>query len=113
MLNTGLERSHTARHSFPAANPNDQNPPGNTLYVGNLPPDTQEEELKDLFSKQRGYKRLSFRNTRNGPMCFVEFEDVRTAGKALNELYGYRLSNSKKTGIRLSFSKDPLGVHSG
>ncbi|KAL2868189.1 uncharacterized protein BJX67DRAFT_63424 [Aspergillus lucknowensis] len=105
--------AHTARHSFPAANPNDMNPPCNTLYVGNLPPDTQEEELKALFSKQRGYKRLCFRNKQNGPMCFVEFEDVRTAGKTLNELYGYKLSNSIKTGIRLSFSKNPLGVRSG
>ncbi|KAL4784658.1 hypothetical protein BJX76DRAFT_215950 [Aspergillus varians] len=104
---------HTTRHSFPAANPNDMNPPCNTLYVGNLPPDTQEEELKALFSKQRGYKRLCFRNKQNGPMCFVEFEDVRTAGKTLNELYGYKLSNSIKTGIRLSFSKNPLGVRSG
>ncbi|KAL4955180.1 hypothetical protein BDW69DRAFT_125960 [Aspergillus filifer] len=104
---------HTPRHSFPAANPNDMNPPCNTLYVGNLPPDTQEEELKALFSKQRGYKRLCFRNKQNGPMCFVEFEDVRTAGKTLNELYGYKLSNSIKTGIRLSFSKNPLGVRSG
>ncbi|KAF7593238.1 cell cycle RNA binding protein whi3 [Aspergillus hancockii] len=104
---------HTARHSLPAANPNDMNPPCNTLYVGNLPPDASEEELKALFMKQRGYKRLCFRNKQNGPMCFVEFEDVGTAGKSLNELYGYKLSNSIKTGIRLSFSKNPLGVRSG
>ncbi|PYH41685.1 RNA-binding protein [Aspergillus saccharolyticus JOP 1030-1] len=104
---------HMHRHSLPAANPNDMNPPCNTLYVGNLPPDTSEEELKALFSKQRGYKRLCFRNKQNGPMCFVEFDDVGTAGKALNELYGVKLSNSIKTGIRLSFSKNPLGVRSG
>ncbi|KAE8145890.1 hypothetical protein BDV25DRAFT_170164 [Aspergillus avenaceus] len=104
---------HTTRHSLPAANPNDMNPPCNTLYVGNLPPDASEEELKALFMKQRGYKRLCFRNKQNGPMCFVEFEDVGTAGKSLNELYGYKLSNSIKTGIRLSFSKNPLGVRSG
>ncbi|KAL4888801.1 hypothetical protein BDV59DRAFT_187816 [Aspergillus ambiguus] len=103
---------HTPRHSYPAANPNDMNPPCNTLYVGNLPPDASEEELKALFIKQRGYKRLCFRNKQNGPMCFVEFEDVGTAGKTLTELYGYRLSNSAKTGIRLSFSKNPLGVRS-
>ncbi|KAJ5463067.1 hypothetical protein N7475_008011 [Penicillium sp. IBT 31633x] len=100
---------HTPRHSLPAANPNDLNPPCNTLYVGNLPPDTSEEELKALFSKQRGYKRLCFRNKQNGPMCFVEFDEVAMASKALNELYGYKLSNSVKTGIRLSFSKNPLG----
>lgn len=98
---------------FPPANPADQNPPCNTLYVGNLPVDTSEEELKALFSKQRGYKRLCFRTKQNGPMCFVEFEDVSFATKALNELYGHLLHNSVKGGIRLSFSKNPLGVRSG
>ncbi|KAK4219006.1 hypothetical protein QBC37DRAFT_273515 [Rhypophila decipiens] len=100
-------------HNFPPANPADQNPPCNTLYVGNLPIDTSEEELKAMFSKQRGYKRLCFRTKGNGPMCFVEFEDVSFATKALNELYGQPLHNSVKGGIRLSFSKNPLGVRSG
>ncbi|KAK3693643.1 hypothetical protein B0T22DRAFT_368303 [Podospora appendiculata] len=100
-------------HNFPPANPADQNPPCNTLYVGNLPIDTSEEELKAMFSKQRGYKRLCFRTKQNGPMCFVEFEDVTFATKALHELYGQPLHNSVKGGIRLSFSKNPLGVRSG
>ncbi|TDZ21375.1 Cell wall integrity protein scw1 [Colletotrichum orbiculare MAFF 240422] len=101
------------RHNFPPVNPADQNPPCNTLYVGNLPIDTSEEELKAMFSKQRGYKRLCFRTKQNGPMCFVEFEDVSFATKALHELYGHPLHNSVKGGIRLSFSKNPLGVRSG
>src|SRR5690606_4316577 len=88
----------------------DQNPPCNTLYVGNLPMNTSEDELKALFSRQRGYKRLSFRTKSNGPMCFVEFEDIAFATRALNELYGRGLSTSVKGGIRLSFSKNPLGV---
>jgi hypothetical protein len=100
-------------NNFPPANPADQNPPCNTLYVGNLPLDTSEEELKALFSRQRGYKRLCFRTKQNGPMCFVEFEDVTFATKALHELYGQLLHNSVKGGIRLSFSKNPLGVRSG
>ncbi|KAK4239155.1 hypothetical protein C8A03DRAFT_14443 [Achaetomium macrosporum] len=99
-------------NNFPPANPADQNPPCNTLYVGNLPVDTSEEELKAMFSKQRGYKRLCFRTKQNGPMCFVEFEDVTCATKALHELYGMPLHNSVKGGIRLSFSKNPLGVRS-
>lgn len=70
-------------HNFPPRNPADYNPPCNTLYVGNLPIDTSEDELKSLFSKQRGYKRLCFRTKQNGPMCFVEFEDVSFATKAL------------------------------
>jgi RNA recognition motif-containing protein len=101
------------RHNYPPVNPADQNPPCNTLYVGNLPIDTSEDELKALFSKQRGYKRLCFRTKQNGPMCFVEFEDVSFATKALNELYGVQLHNSVKGGIRLSFSKNPLGVRAG
>lgn len=113
--NTGYPQyaQHFARPTYPPVNPADQNPPCNTLYVGNLPMDTSEDELKAVFSKQRGYKRLCFRTKQNGPMCFVEFEDTSFATKALNELYGYMLHNSVKGGIRLSFSKNPLGVRSG
>lgn len=110
----------------PPANPADQNPPCNTLYVGNLPPDATETELRTLFSPQKGFRRLSFR-TKNqslanpsstshnhGPMCFVEFEDVAHATRALAELYGRALprpnGSNGKGGIRLSFSKNPLGV---
>jgi len=105
--------SNFSQPQYPPVNPADQNPPCNTLYVGNLPIDTSEDELKSLFSKQRGYKRLCFRTKQNGPMCFVEFEDVSFATKALHELYGHPLHNSIKGGIRLSFSKNPLGVRPG
>lgn len=108
-----VNSQHYPRHNYPPVNPADQNPPCNTLYVGNLPVDTSEDELKAMFSKQRGYKRLCFRTKQNGPMCFVEFEDVSFATKALNELYGHLLHNSVKGGIRLSFSKNPLGVRTG
>jgi hypothetical protein len=113
--NAGYQQypQHFTRHNYPPVNPADQNPPCNTLYVGNLPMDTSEDELKAVFSKQRGYKRLCFRTKQNGPMCFVEFEDVSFATKALNELYGHPLHNSVKGGIRLSFSKNPLGVRTG
>ncbi|KAG8158115.1 hypothetical protein KVR01_011876 [Diaporthe batatas] len=94
----------------PPANPADMNPPCNTLYVGNLPMDSNEDELKNIFSRQRGYKRLCFRLKANGPMCFVEFDDISSATRALNELDGVPLTNSIKGGIRLSFSKNPLGV---
>ncbi|CAL1700101.1 unnamed protein product [Somion occarium] len=101
-------------------NPGDQNPPINTLYVGNLPtspasggspPTILEERLRDLFSKRPGYRKLCFRQKSNGPMCFVEFEDVAYATQALKELYGHTLDGLVKGGgIRLSYSKNPLGV---
>lgn len=98
----------------------DQNPPINTLYVGNLPAthpppgfpqDHLEEALRELFSSQPGYRRLCFKMKNNGPMCFAEFEDVAFATRALNDLYGNTLNGLiKGGGIRLSYSKNPLGV---
>lgn len=90
----------------------DSNPPCNTLYVGNLPTQTSEDELKAIFSKQQGYKRMCFRTRQNGPLCLVEFEDVAFATYALNNLDGYLLHGSTTSGILLSFSKNPLGVPS-
>ncbi|KAK3834877.1 MAG: hypothetical protein JOS17DRAFT_682083 [Linnemannia elongata] len=111
----GINNSNTspglASPAFRApVNPGDQNPPCNTLYVGNLPMNTSEDELRTLFSRCVGYRRMCFRTKSNGPMCFVEFENVECATQALNDLYGNPLSNSVKGGIRLSFSKNPLGV---
>ncbi|KAG8525747.1 uncharacterized protein KY384_000507 [Bacidia gigantensis] len=121
MQSNGISaQSYQVRHQqfqrthMPPVNPADQNPPCNTLYIGNLPIDTSEDELKQMFSRCRGYKRLCFRTKSNGPMCFVEFEDISFATKALNDLYGIPLHNSgNRGGIRVSFSKNPLGVRSG
>ncbi|KAJ7129210.1 hypothetical protein C8R44DRAFT_665810, partial [Mycena epipterygia] len=105
----------------------DQNPPINTLYVGNLPAlptagsssgmpagltmEYLEGALRELFGGCAGFRQMSFRPKGNGPMCFVEFEDVGYATKTLNELYGNTLGGLiKGGGIRLSYSKNPLGV---
>ncbi|KAJ7693812.1 hypothetical protein B0H17DRAFT_1199506 [Mycena rosella] len=102
----------------------DQNPPINTLYVGNLPAlgagatssstptmEHLEGALRELFGACAGFRQMSFRPKGNGPMCFVEFEDVSYATKTLNELYGHTLGGLiKGGGIRLSYSKNPLGV---
>ncbi|OCF32306.1 hypothetical protein I316_05974 [Kwoniella heveanensis BCC8398] len=99
------------------SNPADQNPPINTLYVGNLPaisppthpPNFLEESLRALFARSPGFKRMSFRQKINGPMCFVEFEEVLYASQAIKELYGHTLGGLVKGGIRLSYSKNSLG----
>ncbi|KAJ7771096.1 hypothetical protein DFH07DRAFT_734821 [Mycena maculata] len=103
----------------------DQNPPINTLYVGNLPVlpapgggaglgltmEHLEGVLRELFGTCAGFRQMSFRPKGNGPMCFVEFDDVGYATKTLNELYGHTLGGLiKGGGIRLSYSKNPLGV---
>lgn len=115
-------------------NPSDQNPPINTLYVGNLPntaPATGfgpnlEESLRLLFSQCPGYRKLVYKYKNGNPMCFVEvkrvhtvsgatliynqFDDVSHATNALNDLYGNQVNGLVKSGIRLSYSKNPLGV---
>lgn len=40
----------------------------------------------------------------------MQFEDVAFASKALAELYGHSVNGLVKGGIRLSYSKNPLGV---
>ncbi|KAK6602332.1 hypothetical protein H4I95_07434 [Botrytis cinerea] len=60
----------------------------------------------------KGFKRLCLGTEQNGPMCFVEFEDVAFATKCTQEINGTSLQNSTKGGIWLSFSKNPLGVRS-
>nr|XP_018266045.1 uncharacterized protein I303_00014 [Kwoniella dejecticola CBS 10117]OBR88203.1 hypothetical protein I303_00014 [Kwoniella dejecticola CBS 10117] len=109
--------SESGRGLLGGSNPADQNPPINTLYVGNLPaisppthpPNFLEESLRGLFSRCPGFKRMSFRQKINGPMCFVEFEEVVYASQAIKELYGHNLGGLVKGGIRLSYSKNSLG----
>ncbi|KAJ1901035.1 hypothetical protein LPJ71_005732 [Coemansia sp. S17] len=94
-----------------SVNSNDQNPPCNTIYVGNLPFGAKEDELFMIFRNSLGYKRMSYRAKPNsGPMCFVEFENIDFATLAMNEHDGRMLTNSVNGGIRLSYSKNPLGV---
>ncbi|KAN0063970.1 hypothetical protein ACQY0O_003576 [Thecaphora frezii] len=94
----------------------DNHPPGNTLFVGNLPSSASnvvlvqiEDQLRSVFSSRRGFRQFSFRLKSNGPMCFVEFDDVHCASAAMSELNGNSLGGAiKNGGIRLSFSKNPL-----
>ncbi|PVV00641.1 hypothetical protein BB560_004968, partial [Smittium megazygosporum] len=109
----GLSKMEKSKSSTGGYGLNDQNPPCNTLYVGNLAAGTMESELRALFEVVPGYKRMCFRTKPNsGPMCFVEFIDILHATKAMNSLNGTRISTSSTSGIRLSYSKNPLGVRS-
>jgi len=109
-FNARTNQGAYTKRILPTINLADQNPPCSTLYVGNLPMGAPEQEVRAVFSRQRGYRRLRFYNKPKGPMCFVEFEDIGSATKALCELYGHNLSNSVHGGLRLSFSKSQLGI---
>lgn len=68
--------------------------------------------LRNAFSRCPGFKRLQFRSKSNGPIVFVEFVDTAHATRAMQELYGHTLGGLVKGGIRLSYSRNPLGVRS-
>jgi len=89
----------------------DHNSTCNTICVTNLPPDASEDDLKAIFSKERGFKRLCFRNKQNGPVCFVEFENVDFAVYTFLFL-DEDLPNGIIAHAQLGFAKQPLGVRS-
>ncbi|PTB41614.1 hypothetical protein M441DRAFT_68632 [Trichoderma asperellum CBS 433.97] len=91
--------------------PINENSPCTTLYVYNLPIDVSMEELKAIFSKQQGYKKIVFRATQTIPLYFIEFDDSSSAMKALLGLHGKAQSFHKtvKGVIRLSFASNFRG----
>ncbi|GAY58567.1 hypothetical protein CUMW_187980 [Citrus unshiu] len=50
------------------------NPPCNTLFIGNLGESINEEELRGLFSAQPGFKQMKVLRQERHTVCFIEFE---------------------------------------
>ena len=57
----------------------------NRLYVSNLDMQTNEDDLKKLFSKFGIVKELTLKEKHNYKFCFIELEDQRDAETALKE----------------------------
>ncbi|XP_020599026.1 RNA-binding protein with multiple splicing [Phalaenopsis equestris] len=85
------------------------NPPCNTLFVGNLGENVTEEELRGLFSAQPGYKQMKILRHDRSTVCFIEFDDVASATGVHIKLQGAVLPSAGHTGIRIQFSKNPFG----
>ncbi|KAK7851456.1 rna-binding protein with multiple splicing 2 [Quercus suber] len=51
------------------------NPPCNTLFIGNLGENINEEELRGLFSAQPGFKQMKVLRQERHTVCFIEFEN--------------------------------------
>ncbi|MBI2845801.1 MAG: RNA-binding protein [Chloroflexi bacterium] len=73
------------------------------LYVGNLPYEATEEELRELFSQAGGVRSVSIitdRNTgRSKGFAFVEMETRAEAQKAISSINGHTLGDRQ---IRVS-----------
>lgn len=92
----------------PVTNTKD-NPPCNTLFIGNLGDMVSEAELKGLFGTQPGFKQLKVVRGPRSTTCFIEYADVHSAIAVHQQLQGAILSTSERGGIRIQFSKNPFG----
>lgn len=85
------------------------NPPCNTLFIGNLGESTSEAELRGLFSGQPGFRQMKVLRQGRSTVCFIEFLDVSSAMAVHNNLQGALLASSDRGGMRIQFSKNPYG----
>ncbi|KYQ91389.1 RNA-binding region RNP-1 domain-containing protein [Tieghemostelium lacteum] len=80
---------------------------GPTLYVSNLPRDVTERELSILFRFMRGFIGIRLIN-KDGrqPICFCDFDNVQSAGMALEALQGFRMDPKvPSSSISIEFDK--------
>ncbi|GLU17455.1 hypothetical protein SLE2022_338210 [Rubroshorea leprosula] len=85
------------------------NPPCNTLFIGNLGENINEEELRGLFSAQPGFKQMKILRQERHTVCFIEFEDVNSATNVHHSLQGAVIPSSGSVGMRIQYSKNPFG----
>ncbi|KAJ8756328.1 hypothetical protein K2173_025140 [Erythroxylum novogranatense] len=85
------------------------NPPCNTLFIGNLGENINEEELRGLFSVQPGFKQMKILRQERHTVCFIEFEDVNSASNVHRSLQGAVIPSSGSVGMRIQYSKNPFG----
>lgn len=85
------------------------NPPCNTLFIGNLGDNTNEQELRALLSSQPGYRQMKMVRGPKSTTAFVEFSDVSSAIMVHSALQGAVLASSDRGGIRVQYSKNPFG----
>lgn len=85
------------------------NPPCNTLFIGNLGENINEEELRGLFSAQPGFKQMKILRQERHTVCFIEFEDMNSATNVHHSLQGAVIPSSGSVGMRIQYSKNPFG----
>jgi len=94
--------------------PGQRNPPCDTLFVGNLTATITEPELRDIFGRYTGFRRLRL-TTKPGPsggqFCFVEYQDVSCSTEAMNGLQGWVPGTAERSasGMRVEYAKNKIG----
>ncbi|KAI9013253.1 hypothetical protein BC832DRAFT_528689 [Gaertneriomyces semiglobifer] len=87
---------------YGAAMPEDLLPANNILFIQNLPPETTEPVLVQLFSQFTGYKEVRLVPGKKD-IAFVEYETEAQAGTAKQQLNGYKISEEKE--MKVTYAK--------
>ncbi|KAH9300210.1 hypothetical protein KI387_011793, partial [Taxus chinensis] len=77
------------------------NPPCPTLFVANLGPTCNAEELDNVFSRFKGFKMMKMQTKGGMPVAFVDFEDATCSTEALKQLQDTLLPSSDRGGMHL------------
>lgn len=79
--------------------------PGNVLHLSNIPTETNEEDIRKIFSQYGTIKRFKFFE-KDRKMALIEMDTIEQAIAALINTHNYRLADSMH--LRVSFSKSKL-----
>eukprot|EP01025_Chloroclados_australasicus_P047704 TRINITY_DN5378_c1_g2_i1.p2 TRINITY_DN5378_c1_g2~~TRINITY_DN5378_c1_g2_i1.p2 ORF type:complete len:329 (-),score=4.92 TRINITY_DN5378_c1_g2_i1:2416-3402(-) len=107
VLKTGMPASVGPQGYGQITNIHD-NPPCNTLFIGNLADTVDEQELKFLFSSQQGFRQMKLVRSERGTNCFVEYTDEHLATLVHHQQQGAILRSSDRGPIRIQYSKNPF-----
>lgn len=83
-------------------------PPCSTLFIANLLPTVNEDELRALFKTFPGFCRLRTHSKPNASVAFVEYVDVRQATQAMMALQGIPVTSSERGGLRIEYARNKM-----
>jgi hypothetical protein len=86
--------------------------PITTLFVASLGMNTTEAEIREIFHLLPGFRRMRVSRPKPGgpPVAFVDFVDVQSSTAAMNALQGTQLQGCDRGGLRIEYSKSPMGA---
>lgn len=85
------------------------NPPCNTLFVGNLGEGVDEAELQELFALSPGFKHLKVVRGPRATTCFIEYDSIESATAMHLSRQDAVLKSSDRGAIRVQYAKNPFG----
>ena len=100
----------TAGYGGGGGNTGRSNPPMDTIFIANMSLEASEEDLKTMLSSNPGYKRCKLVNQRGVITAFAQFEDIKSAAAAIGFLQGRPNMALDSSGLRVEYSKKPMGV---